>query len=135
LQEFVLKKLLARKKVVNVGKGELKIMGLIIYYLVLGVIGLAVFGTSDNISALEPFLNCQATSERDCVFETPIQYILSIVVEVLLALFPVATILASCNPKAIKMRLKSKKILASKGSASARSSRYNTSIRNKNTAV
>jgi drug/metabolite transporter (DMT)-like permease len=127
--------MLVRKKVVNVGKGELKIMALIIYYLVLGVIGLAVFGTSNNLSKLKALLICEATGERDCIFETPIQHILSIVVNILLALFPVATILASCDPKAIKMRFKSKRTLSSKGSVSTRSLRYNTSVKSKNTAV
>ena len=110
LQEFVLKKLLAKKRVVNIGKGEVKIAVLIAFYILLGVIGLAIHTRNDFLKDgtrqrdLEEFLICESDGSSNCVLKISTHEILVIVVNVLLGFLPVGAILINCDLKACRKR-------------------------------
>ena len=63
-----MKKLLARKKVRNVGKAEIKITAIVIYYTIVGVMSLAN-DTYFGEYTYEPFIEyiaCQSTGMASC---------------------------------------------------------------------
>jgi hypothetical protein len=104
---FVLKKLLFKKKVVNIGKGELKITALFLYTLVLGVMGLVVYSRVDlaqNDISLEDFLICGISGRLDCTLpqSTKELSILSVSVTALLCFYPAVAFLVHLDPRSCK---------------------------------
>ena len=77
VQEFILKKMLARKKVGNVGKAEIKIAAIIIYYILIGVMGLAAFTYFMNYQtdAFSQYIVCQSSGKESCQEEFSISKI------------------------------------------------------------
>ena len=106
VQEFVLKKLLARKKVGNVGKAEIKITAIIIYYVLVGVIGLVDF-MRFNADAISQYIVCQSSGKESCQEEFNISkndiFFMATPI-VMVSLIPVVAILISCDPKAFKTK-------------------------------
>ena len=109
VQEFVLKKLLARKKVGNVGKAEIKITAIIIYYVLVGVMGLAAYTyfMRFNTDAISQYIVCQSSGKESCQEEFSISkndtFFMAAPI-VMISLIPVVAILFSCDPKAFKTK-------------------------------
>ena len=63
-----MKKILARKKVGNVGKAEIKITAIIIYSVLLGVMGLATITYFEryNTDAISQYIVCQSSGKESC---------------------------------------------------------------------
>lgn len=109
-QEFVLKKLLSKKKVVNVGKGELKLSLMITYYVILGVIGLVVFSEIHTLSSEQAdYFICGGSGRLDCRLDLAVQNSLVITTNVLLSFFPAAVILTTCDLTVCKRKLRKTK--------------------------
>ena len=107
VQEFVLKKLLARKKVGNVGKAEIKITAIIIYYVLVGVMGLVNFIMRFNTDAISQYIVCQSSGKESCQEEFNISkndILIMAAPAVMVSLIPVVAILFSCDPKAFKTK-------------------------------
>ncbi len=110
-----MKKLLAKKKVGKVGTAQLKITGILIYYTILGVMGLVASTMSftsystKTREGIAQYLFCENSGSSDCVLDSaaigPVG-ILSIVVTVLFSFLPVVAILVSCDPRACKKKPK-----------------------------
>ncbi len=118
-QEFVLKKLLARKKVGRVGKAQIKIMAVIIYYTILGVMGLVaytVFEVADSYrKTIVQYVLCESTGLSECeVTNDNTILILSKLVIIMISLLPVVAILFNCDPKAWKKFRDGKKFKAAR---------------------
>ena len=95
---------------VNVGKGELKITLQIIYYIILGVIGLVVFSEIHSFSTAQDYFICGASGRLDCKLDLAVQNSLVVTTNVLLSFFPVVAILTSCDLNACKKKLFKDKI-------------------------
>ena len=109
IQEFVLKKVLARKKVGNVRKAEIKVTAIIIYYVLLGVMGLVAFTyfMRLNADAISQYIVCQSSGKESCQEEFSISkndiFFMAAPI-VMVSLLPVVAILFSCDPKAFKTK-------------------------------
>ena len=110
----MLKKLLARKKMVNVGKGELKIAFVIIYSIIVGVMGLVVYIMAHLVrvgstpSNFEKYLICEsAGTSADCSLDMTIPNLI-LVTHILVSLLPVVMLLFVCDLHAFKRKLTSK---------------------------
>ena len=112
VQEFILKKLLARKKVGNVGKAEIKITAIIIYYVLIGVMGLATttYFERYNTDAISQYIVCQSSGMESCQEVLHIRSndeIFAVAASiVVLSFLPVVVILFNCDPKAFKTKFK-----------------------------
>lgn len=113
-QEFVLKKLVARKKIGKVGKAQIKISIILIYYTVLGVVGLVSLTYFEvkifNSEGLREFFLCESLGNPDCFLDVaPIKNIkaLSVSVIVMLSFLPVIVLIFSFDYQACKKKLKS----------------------------
>lgn len=108
----MLKKLLAKRKV-GYGKSQFKIIAIVTYYTVLGVMGLAlntyydVSGTRQDI--FDEYFICERFGNNftDCKSELErlnldISNVGSVVANVMLAFLPVVSILYACNPRTCK---------------------------------
>ena len=108
----MLKKIVARKKVGKVGMAEIKIMLIIMYYIVVGVMGLISFTyhevkTISNRERLEELILCESRGNKKCVVNlVTIDNIrnLSVVVVVMVAFLPIVAILFTFNPKACQKK-------------------------------
>ena len=106
MQAFVIKELIAGKKVSRVGKAEVKIMIVFIYYTLVGVSGL-ISSTyaqySDVGSRIQELFICESTGDRDCsdIDLDTFQRLgtLSVVNIIILYFSPVIAVLISINPK------------------------------------
>ena len=115
-QEFVIKKLLAGKKLINVGRGEMKIALVIIFVMINGIINMIVYtrghlARSSSLLVLEEHLICESMGQSaEC---TPIEESeisdLTLAGGVILSLFPVVVILVTCDLRACKKRKQSKR--------------------------
>jgi hypothetical protein len=106
---FVLKKLLFKKKVVNIGKGELKITALFLYTLIVGVLGLVSYTRVDlahNDTSLEEFLICGIAGRLDCTLPQFTQEltILAVSATALLCFYPAVSFLVHFDSRACKRR-------------------------------
>ena len=104
-----MKKLLARKKVGNVGKAEIKIAAIIIYYIIVGVMGLAAYTyfAPFNADAISQYIVCQSSGKESCQEEFSISkndIFFRAAPIVMLSLLPVVAILFSCDSKAFKTK-------------------------------
>ena len=115
MQELVLKKLLAKKKVGKVAKAQLKITAIIIYYTILGVVGLVAytyFEAADTIKkGVTEYILCESvgvSDVSDCALEeeTVALEILAASVVMMLGFLPVMIVIFSCDPKAYKRKAK-----------------------------
>ena len=106
-KEFVLKKLLLRKKTVNVVRGQLKISILIVYstiHTVLGTLVAVYLDQSPEIrSNFKNYIICERMgTESDCVLDNSSQLVVSntfTTARVMLNLIPVVILLTSCGLK------------------------------------
>ena len=115
-QQFVLKKLLARKTIgKGVGPAQLKIMLIIIYYTLVGVMGLVssvvsftYYESKTNQEAIVAYLLCESSGRLDCRLEpgTLVESVgrLSVSVIVLLCFLPVVAIFITCNMQTCRKR-------------------------------
>lgn len=109
-QEFVLKKLILGKKVINVTKGEVKIIFLVIYSTILGVMGLVIHSRVDllrNDTDFEEYLLCGTSGRLDCVLpeEANEISIISVSVTALLGFYPALGYLLNVDHGACKRKL------------------------------
>ena len=107
----MLKKLLSRKKVGKAGKAEIKISFILIYYVVIGVLGLVTLTyleAESAISELANFFICEGLHLANCSKHLDINAFeeLSIVIIVMLSLLPVVALIFSCNIQTIKKKIK-----------------------------
>ena len=117
----MLKKLLAKKKVGGVCTAHLKITAVLIYYTVLGVMGLSTATSSlTNYAAstdIVEYLACESRGMADCMFNSTFHSsTLAVVVVVLFSLLPVVAILFSCDPRACRRKPKASEMLKKKSS-------------------
>lgn len=130
-KEFVLKKLMARKTVPKVGKAQVKITFIIIYYVLVGVMGLVTFtyyrASSTYRETIVEYILCEISGMQDCILDLGVIYdiisALTTTVIMMISLLPVMAILFSCNPQACK-----KKTLADKRANFVRSSTATSQI-------
>ena len=106
----MLKKLLAHKKVGKAAKAQLKITGIIVYYTLVGVLGLVTFTFYEASNTYREnataYILCESGGLSNCDpdFGTDVVYFLSLFVVVLVSFLPVMTILFSCDPNAYKKK-------------------------------
>ena len=98
----MIKKLLAGKKLINVGKGEMKIALVIIFVIINGIIRIAIGAMSNSRRNFEEHLICLSMGESaDC---TPIEESEmpgpAIACAVYLSLIPVIVLLVTCDLRA-----------------------------------
>ena len=112
IQEFVIKKLLARQKIGNIAKAQLKITAIVIYYTVLGISGLASYTYYDIGESYQRrianFVLCESSGVSDCEINElgPVAIFLSTLVLTMISFLPVVTIVFSFDPKAYKKKAK-----------------------------
>ena len=110
MQEFVLKKLIARKKVGRVGKAEVKMAVIVLYYIIMGVLGLVTFTyyevkTKGNRESLAELFLCESTGNLDCNVDLQnieMFSVLAVAVVVMLASSPVIAVIFSFDPKSCR---------------------------------
>ena len=103
----MLKKLLSKKKVTNVGVAELKITAILIVNTALGVTGLVTYTFADMEVVLEAtaVLFCIGSEGSNCYQGTDRLNIISITLPatfILLSLLPVVAILFTCDVHSLK---------------------------------
>ena len=120
LQEFVLKKLFEGKKLGIVGKAQLKIASIVIYYNFIGVSGLILytsFFVGNHAEKTRDFVECESNGASGyCVFEghqTIVHNIFGTAIIAILSLLPVAAIVFICDLSILK-RKKSKLTVVTK---------------------
>lgn len=105
-KEFVLKKLLARKKTGNVGKAQIKITAVIMYYTLQGVTGLVtlayfIANRSDaGQSTLAEYITCGNKGLPDCALifgSTDAVHIFAVISTVMLSFVPLLALLFNCD--------------------------------------
>ena len=106
----MLKKLLARTKVGKAAKAQLKITGIIIYYTLVGIMGLVTFTFYEAINTYREsaaaYILCESGGLSNCDSDLGINvvYLLSVFVIMFISFLPVMTILFSCDPNAYKKK-------------------------------
>ena len=96
-------------RVGNVGKAEIKIATIIIYYIIVGVTGLAAFTyfMRFNTDAISQYIVCQSSGKESCQEEFSISnndIFFRAAPIVMVCLLPVVAILFSWDPKAFKTK-------------------------------
>lgn len=107
VQEFVIKNLLARKKTVNIGKGELKIAAIIIYFIVSGVMGLSLITAASKSYTREytEYFICESTGRSsECILNIPPLNTVVTIYFLFSSLLPVIALLVNCDPHAVKTK-------------------------------
>ena len=107
-----------------VAKAQLKIGCMIIYYTILGVMGLVIFtineASSSNIDGLRDYILCESGGQSDCVLDLGISAdansAISIIIYIMLSLLPVLAILLSFSRKKQQRRERTSSNLPSRGS-------------------
>ena len=107
IQDFVLKKLLAKKKVTNVGVAELKITAILIVNMGLGVTGLVtyIFADMEIIAEGNAFVNCLGVGGSNCSQIKDRLNTINITLPatfILLSLLPVVVIVFTCDVHSFK---------------------------------
>ena len=106
LQEFVLKKLLARKKAINVGKGEVKIALMISYFSLLGVMGSVVAIRTNSIFSstdFQEYLICESSGKAaNCTMTASIVGLYITITFIILSFVPVMSLLMIFDPRVFK---------------------------------
>ena len=111
----MLKKLLARTKVGKAAKAQLKITGIIIYYTLVGVMGLVTFtyyeASNTYRESAAAYILCESGGLSNCDSDLGIDvvYLLSVFVVMFISFLPVMTILFSCDPNAYKKKTQNNK--------------------------
>ena len=92
------------------GKAQLKILALVVYYTFTGVVGLATYtyfftGTT-YLELIAEYVLCESGGSADCMFDETSRVVsfLTSAVIITIALIPLTTILFSCDPKAFKKK-------------------------------
>ena len=115
----MLKKLKAGKKVGKVGKAQIKISFIIIYYVLLGVLGLVtltyieVKSSLIGIAAVADFLVCESLGGSNCYLDKELIAVfesLGITVKILLMMIPVVVLIFVVDIQAIKNLLCKKRL-------------------------
>ncbi len=108
----MIKEIIAGKKISRVGKADIKIMIVFIYYTLVGAMGLmsSTYAGFGNVGdTLQELIICESTGNRECNNINLDTYhslrMLSVVNIVTLFLSPVVAILISFNPKACRKAL------------------------------
>ena len=106
-QDFVLKKLLAKKKVTNIGVAELKIAAILIVAMALSVTGMVTYIFADMGVLVEgaAFITCVGSGGSNCSQLKDRLNIISMTLpatSTLLSLLPVVMILFACDVKTFK---------------------------------
>lgn len=105
----------------NVGIAQLKITAILIYYTVLGVMGLTTASVSftsyeaktmdrENIAQ---YIACENSGMSDCVYDSTFLSdvgTLAVVVVLLFSFLPVVAILFSCDPRTCKKKPKTERL-------------------------
>ena len=116
VQEFVIKKLTAKKKVGSgVGKAEIKMAVIVLYYIIVGLMSQITFTYFEvkakaNRDSLQELFLCESLGNPECdinLGNINALNILSIVTVILVNFLPVVVLLFSFHPKARKGRKKS----------------------------
>ena len=106
LQEFVLKKMLARKEAINVGKGEVKIAVMISYFIILGVMGWVVTIRTTSIFSstdFQEYLICESSGKTaNCTMAASIVALYIIITFIILSFVPVMSLLMTFDPHVFK---------------------------------
>lgn len=108
----MLKKLIARKKVAKIGKAQVKIAFITVYYILIGVMGMVTFtyyrASRTHQEVITEYILCEISGMPDCILNlgvtADIFYALTTIVVLLVSLLPVMAILFSCNPQACKKK-------------------------------
>ena len=114
-QEFTLKRLFRRSHNRNVQawKAQVKIACIVIYYILLGVMGLVIYTYTEANNtyqeSITKFILCKSTGQSDCTLDFSIDddVLAGMVTTIylMIALIPVVAILFSCNPQKCKKAL------------------------------
>ena len=110
----MIKKLLAGKKLINVGKGEMKIALVIIFVVINGIINMSVYArghvVSNPLRNFEEHLICESMGESAACppFEESEISGLTIAGGVIASFIPVVVLLVTCDLRACKKLRKSK---------------------------
>ncbi len=108
LQEFVLKKLIAGKKVSKVGRAEVKMAVIVSYYIIVGVLCLYTFTYFEvkakaNRDGLAELFLCESNGNSDCgdidIDSVNILNVQAVAAIVMIAFFPVVALLFSYDTK------------------------------------
>lgn len=107
-QEFVLKKLIAGKKVSKVSKAEIKMVVVVLYYIIAGVLCLYTFtyfevkAKANRDSLAELFL-CESSGNSECgdvnIDSVDLLNVQAVAVIVMVAFFPVVALVFSYDTK------------------------------------
>ena len=108
----MLKKLIAGKKISEVGKAEIKIAMVLIYYTFVGVMGLVSFTVSDRqdhiiAGRIMTLIICESTGTQVCDVNMDSQRsieVLSVVSIVMTSFLPVIAVLFSFDLKACRKK-------------------------------
>ena len=103
-QEFVIKKLLAGKRMINVGKAELKIALVITFTVFSGIVNLVAYTrgdlrTTESLRSIQEHLVCESMGESaDCapIVESELSQLI-IAGLVVLSFIPVVVLLVTCD--------------------------------------
>ena len=109
----MLKRLLAKSKVGKVGKAQLKLTAIIIYYTLFGVMGLVTFtyfeANTDYRDSITEYILCESGALPDCALDfgtIDVVTVLSVIVVVTISLLPVLALLFSCNMQCCRKEAK-----------------------------
>ena len=105
----MLKKILKGKKVqvLMVGKAQLKIACMIIYYTLVGVMGLVIFtfneANTGNLDIHRDYILCESGGRSDCVLDlginSDVNTAITTITYVMISFLPVLAIFFSFNPQ------------------------------------
>lgn len=125
----MIKKLLAKKRKVKFATAQLKVTVILVYYTILGVMGLTTstvsftsYARTANANIVE-YLECESTGVMtestgmmaDCTFDSPLlSSTLTVVVSVMISFLPVVAIVFSCNPRTCRRGNVGQKALSKK---------------------
>ena len=130
LQEFVLKKLIAGRKVGRLGKAQVKMAVVVLYYTIVGSMSLISFTyfevkSKASRDSLESLFLCESTGDLDCT-DISLESIttlnaLAVMVIVLVAFLPVVAVVFSFDPKICTRRNRKSLRISGKASSTIRS--------------
>ena len=111
----------SKKRKSKVGTAQLKITVILIYYTVVGVMGLTTSTVSFTSYAattdIAEYVACESRGMADCTYDSPLlSSTLALVVVVLISFLPVVAIVFSCSPRACRSGNKKWKALPKKTS-------------------
>ena len=106
-QDFVVKKMIAGKRVANtIGKAEIKIMVELIYSILIGVVTLVASSVASTTrETLMEFFMCESTGSQDCSVDLGAYKIIHLRTALMVALItflPVLTVLLNFDPRSCR---------------------------------